>query len=184
MKKVRVFRVMLAVALLAILVVGTAAGVKDGHRAKGPKGECGPKHGLNLSDTQKEEMKALRLSFTKEMTPYKNDLGVKMAELKAASTGDNVNEKTVNNLLDEIGDIKTLMAKKKFANKQKVRALLTDDQKIMFDAHAGKGHKRGHQGKAMRQGRKGGDRQFHKGQKGHGERFSQAEAEKEIEIQG
>ena len=42
---------------------------------------------------------------------------------QAASVGDNVDIKTVNKLIDEIGEIKATMAKRHFANKQKVRAL-------------------------------------------------------------
>ncbi|MGQ1787471.1 Spy/CpxP family protein refolding chaperone [Saccharicrinis sp. GN24d3] len=186
MKTNKRVKLMTAFALMGVLIIGSAWGYgdQDGRRGKAGHGEFGPKNGLNLTDAQKEEIKALKISFMKDMTPVKNEIGIKMAELKAASTGDNVDTKAVNRLLDEIGKLKTEVAKKLFANKQKVRSLLTDEQKVIFDAHAAKG-RRGGPGKAMRQGRQGRHGDFQKRMKGQGrpgQRLGGADAEFDVEI--
>ncbi len=167
MKNSKIVSVLAGVALMSVFFIGSAFGYgnQQGQKGRAGHGEFGPEKGLNLSDTQKEEVKTLKISFIKEITPIKNELGIKMAELKAASAGDNVDARAVNMLIDKISEIKATMAKKHFANKQKVRTLLNDEQKVVFDAHAGKGHKGGRHGKAMRKGRKGNS---HKGMKGQG----------------
>ena len=125
------------ITLLFVIIGSTAIGQCTGHeRFQDDRGLH--RGGLNLSDEQQEQMKTFRLELMKEMTPIKNEIKVKTAELNMVSTGDNVDTKKVNSLLDEIGSLKTKMAKKKFAHKQKVRGILTDEQKVLFDAHAGK----------------------------------------------
>ncbi len=123
-----------------------------------PKGDR-ESHGhklLNLSDDQKEQMKTFKLEFIKQITPLENELEVKNAQLHAKSIGDNIDIKSVNKLIDEIGDIKTQIAKDKFAHRLKMRSILNDEQKIIFDAKpdrhnmAGKGEMEMHnKGKMM-----------------------------------
>lgn len=109
MKANKIVRLMIAVALVGVLIVGSAWGYndQDGRRDRTGHGRFDAQKGLDLTDAQMKEIKALRISFTKEMTPVKNKIGIKMAELKAASTGDNVDTKKVNKLLEEIGELKT-----------------------------------------------------------------------------
>jgi hypothetical protein len=54
----------------------------------------------------------------------------------------------INKTIDEISVLKTTIAKKREAHKQEVRKLLNDEQRLFFDANAGK---RG-QGKGMHHG--------------------------------
>ncbi len=171
MKKNSLHKVTTVIALMGVLIIGSAWGYGDeqGRRANAGNGEFRAMKGLDLTDTQKEQMKAMRVGFMKEMTPLKNNMGIKMAELKAASTGDNVDAKAVNKLMDEIGAMRTNMAKKQFANQQKVRTVLSDEQKVMFDAHCAQGMHGGRHGKGLNQGRRGDQGNGNKGNRGQGQ---------------
>jgi len=116
-------------------------------------------HGMHqripgITDEQQEKMKTLRTKHMKEMTTFRNNLDIKRAELKALQTADNADMKAINKKIDEMGSIKTQMAKKRAAHRQEVRSMLSDDQKVFFDAHAGKHRKgKGHRnGQRMQRG--------------------------------
>ena len=165
MKKNSLNKGMTVFALMGVLIIGSAWGYGDGQgrRANAGNSEFMAMRGLDLTDTQKEQIKAMRVEFMKEMTPMKNNMDIKMAELKAASTGDNVDTKAVNKLMDDIGAMRTAMAKKQFANKQKVRTVLSDEQKVIFDARCQQGMGGGRQGQGFVQGRRGGQGNYNKG---------------------
>jgi len=101
----------------------------------------------DLTQEQKDQLKALRLDEMKAMTRYKNQLDEYKAKLKTLTTGDNVNLKEVDKVIDQMGKVKLEMARNKLSHRMDVRALLTDDQKVMFDMHAMKG--KGRHGKGM-----------------------------------
>jgi Spy/CpxP family protein refolding chaperone len=189
MKTKNLLRGLATVGLLSILVIGTAWSQKSQNQRPANKAgmQCIQGDYLKLSDEQKDQMKSLRLEFMKEMTPIKNELEVKKATLKSVSVGDNVDAKKANNLIEEIGDLKTEMAKKQFAQRQKVRNILNDEQKILFDAHAGNKEGKGRGGKngqMMKRGMKNGERSE---MRGEGPRFREdcpaldAEFDSEIE---
>ena len=61
---------------------------------------------------------------------------------------------------------------------------MTDEQKVMFDAHAGKGHRGGREGRGVRQGGPQGKFQKGmKGQRGNGPRFGDVDQDFDSEIQ-
>ena len=97
----------------------------------------------DLTDAQKEQIKDLRTANMKEMLPLRNALKEKQARKNTVSTGDNVNMTEVNKVIDEIAAIKTIMAKKRAEQRQNIRKILTDDQRVFFDTHSGS-NKRGH----------------------------------------
>ncbi len=97
----------------------------------------------SLSAEQQEQVKAIRLETQKETTPLKAELKVLRAELDKASIGDKVNASEVNNLIDKISKLQGELMKIRYAKKQKVRSILTDEQKIMFDAKGFGEHKKG-----------------------------------------
>ncbi len=100
----------------------------------------------DLTDTQKEKIKAERTKNMKGMLPLKNTLNEKQAHLKTISTAEKVDMNQVNKTIDEIGTIKTTMMKKRAAHKQIIRNILTEDQRVMFDMHSSKRNKKHHKG--------------------------------------
>ncbi|TKG90151.1 periplasmic heavy metal sensor [Puteibacter caeruleilacunae] len=98
---------------------------------------------LNLTDEQKEQMKEIRMTGVKESKPVRDKLRELNARKKTLMTAENADMKAINNLLDKEGELKTELAKLQAKNVQKIRSLLTEEQRMKFDARVGKGHKRG-----------------------------------------
>ncbi|NPA35412.1 MAG: periplasmic heavy metal sensor [Chlorobi bacterium] len=141
--------------------VGMANGMMPG-KGMGPgqgrgQGMFGPQIGMqgqpgialmmNLTQEQQDKLKSLRLDEMKAMTQFRNKLNEYKAKLKTLTTGDNVNLKEVDKVIDQIGNVKLDMAKNRLSHRMEVRSLLNDDQKVMFDMHAMKG--KGRRGKGM-----------------------------------
>lgn len=106
----------------------------------------------DLTDEQRSKLKELRLANQKQTLPLKNQLGEKQAKLKTLTTSEKVDMKGVNKLIEEIGGLKIQMAKLKAATHQKVRAELTEEQRLFLDTHAGRGKGHG-KGRRMHHGR-------------------------------
>ncbi len=100
----------------------------------------------DLTDAQKDQMKAIRIKGMKANQALKNQLMEKRAHLNTLSSADKADMKAINKQIDEISVLQASMQKVRAANKQEVRSILTDDQRVMFDARkGGNSHrKRGH----------------------------------------
>ena len=107
----------------------------------------------DLSEEQMDKISGLRTSFMKETLEVRNEIAVKKAELKALSAGDDVDLKKVNSKIDEIAELRADMMKKHAAHRQDIRALLNEEQQVLFDQH-GPGFGRGmDKGRMHRSGR-------------------------------
>jgi Spy/CpxP family protein refolding chaperone len=104
---------------------------------------------LDLSAEQEEQIDQLRTEHLKTLLPLRNKIGELKAELQTLSTAEKANMNAINAKIDELSAVKTKMMKEKAAHRQQVRALLTDEQRLKFDAHSGPGQgaKRKHKGK-------------------------------------
>ncbi len=119
------------------------AGMKQGQGMKGKPGRMKSYHGnrsgtpmtgmIGFTTEQEEQLKSFKLEQMKAMTQYRNSLGEYKASLKTITSVDDVKLKDVDKLLDEMGKIKLEMAKNKLSHQQVIRAMLTDEQKVMFD---------------------------------------------------
>ncbi len=137
--------------LLVVLTVGSAWGYmsdkpkngphnrQEGCSMERPMGRPGffPDEMLKLDENQEAQAKTLRLEMMKETTPLKNELRVLKAQLHSQSVGDNAEEKAVFKLMEQISAKKLDIDKKQFQYQRKFRSILTDDQKILFDADGG-----------------------------------------------
>ena len=109
----------------------------------------------DLTDTQKTKLKKMRTAHMKEVIPLRNKMRELQAHKQTVSTSDNVNMTELNKTIDEIGALKTKMMKKQAAQRQAVRKILTEDQRVFFDMHSGNKHRKG---KGMRRGKRMGHR--------------------------
>jgi len=112
----------------------------------------------DLTDAQKSKIDGLRVKQLKEATAHKTLMAEKRANLNTLRIADKPDMKKINSTIDEMGALRTKHLKSKEAHRQAVRALLTDKQRVHFDARKGhKGHKmhKGHKGKGMKGGRGG-----------------------------
>jgi Spy/CpxP family protein refolding chaperone len=96
---------------------------------------------LKLSPEQKKSIMEIKTKMMKEALPIKNQIGEKEAHLKTISTGDNIDMNAVNNTIDEISVLKAKMMKMHMANRQEIRKVLNDEQKLIFDIKGPKGMK-------------------------------------------
>ncbi|MDP4207316.1 MAG: Spy/CpxP family protein refolding chaperone [Bacteroidota bacterium] len=91
-----------------------------------------------LTDEQKTKIKAIHMATFKEVKGLKNQLGELKAKQRTLTTADKPDLNAINANIDDITKVLNKVMKAEAAAKQQVRALLTDEQKIVFDAHKGK----------------------------------------------
>jgi Spy/CpxP family protein refolding chaperone len=97
-----------------------------------------------FTDEQRKQMKEIRTEGMKKTLPLQNQLNEKKARLRTLETVDKSDMSEINKTIDEITKIKASIMKIKAENKQKIRALLTDEQKLHFDLTRHERNKRRH----------------------------------------
>jgi len=108
----------------------------------------------NLNDKQREELRKIRTEQIKERTQTRNLLREKRAKLETLQTAEKPDLKEINKVIDEIAAIQAQEMKAQSANRQKIRSLLTDEQRVLFDARSvNRGNVRS--GEGFRPGREG-----------------------------
>lgn len=122
---------------LVILVIGTTEAQQKvaqtrEYGARQARQTAGA-NGLNLTEDQRSKMKTLKLQLQKEMLPIKNEIGENSARIRSLSTLDKVDLKAINKIIDENGALKTNIAKLLMSNRQQVRVILNEEQRIIFD---------------------------------------------------
>ena len=78
----------------------------------------------------------------KEIQSLKDELKINRAKINALIKKDEPDMKEIVGLVEANGRILTQIRVKQIESKIKVRSLLTDDQKVIFDAHDGRMHRR------------------------------------------
>ena len=89
----------------------------------------------DLTEEQQEEIKALRVEHMKILQQLRNQLGEKKARLRTLSTGAKVDMSEINRVIEDVGEMRTQMMKMRAQHRQDLRELLTDEQRVIFDAH-------------------------------------------------
>ncbi|MBN1651911.1 MAG: Spy/CpxP family protein refolding chaperone [Bacteroidales bacterium] len=110
---------------------------------------------LNLTDEQQTKIQALRLELTEKNLPLKNELGEMSAKMKTLQTGNDQDMKAISKLIDDMSKVQAQIRKNVAEHRIEVRALLTDEQKVLFDAHQGRGMGKGVRGGNFRRGNRG-----------------------------
>jgi len=88
----------------------------------------------NLTEEQKTKIETFSNDFLKETKILKADLAIKKAELRKLELADEPDQLAINKKIEEIGELRTKLEKKRSDFHQKVRSILTNDQKNYFDA--------------------------------------------------
>jgi len=92
---------------------------------------------MQLSEDQQVQINDLRTALVEKNLPLRNDLAVMRAQMQALRTGNNQNLKDISNLIDDMSATQAQIRKNAAEHRLAVRALLTDDQKVIFDARQG-----------------------------------------------
>lgn len=112
-----------------------------GYRGQGSRGEGYgrgemARNSLNIPDLTEEQQSSIRqiqLDFQKQTLQTNNQIREKEAQLRTQMTQERVNQGQIDKLVEEIGTLNTSVAKARTATHMKVRGVLTDDQRALFD---------------------------------------------------
>lgn len=88
---------------------------------------------LGLTDEQKEAMKKIRLETAKEVKPLKDQLRELQAHQQTLATSENADMKAIYKNIDKMSGVKAEIAKIIAKQRQEVRSLLTDEQRLKMD---------------------------------------------------
>jgi Spy/CpxP family protein refolding chaperone len=125
---------------------------------QGCKSGAGCKPGFynlpGITPEQTKKMDDLRIAHMKDVTPLKKQIDEKKARINTLMVADKADMAAINLVIDEMGNIKAQMLKKKAQFHQDIRAILTNDQKVLFDAKSDI-FEEGCCGGGMQQGEKG-----------------------------
>lgn len=88
----------------------------------------------NLTDEQREQIQQIHLEARKNGLEVRNQIIEKQAQLRTRTTGSDINSEEASQLIDEISGLRAQLMKQRLQAHIQVRELLTDEQKVVFDA--------------------------------------------------
>lgn len=106
-----------------------------------------------LSDAQQEAISALHAKRLEQGVQHRAQMDVLRAQKRELTIQASPDMAQVNAVIEEMESLRTAHLKDAAAHRQEVRALLTDEQRAIFDARATGPMGRGGRGQAMRPGR-------------------------------
>ncbi len=135
MKKIDV-NMKVLIAIIAIFGISLSLMAQPQQRQQMPQKNHGGLAGLDLTEDQKAEIKAVHLSQMKETQPLTDEVNINRAKLKAAMHKDNPDMKEIVSLVESNAKILTDIQVNKIEAQIKVRTLLTEEQKVIFDTRS------------------------------------------------
>lgn len=101
----------------------------------------------DLTEKQKEDLKAIHIAAQQDILPLRNQINEKEAALMTLQTAKSADIKAINKAIDELSGLQAKVQKRKALAHQDVRVQLTDEQRLFLDTHFQKGKgKRGNKG--------------------------------------
>jgi Spy/CpxP family protein refolding chaperone len=91
-----------------------------------------------LTEDQEANIRQIHVDLQKQILQVNNQIREKEAQLRTQMTQDKPNQGQIDPLMEEIGALKIAVAKARTAAHMKVRAQLTEDQRILFDQRGGR----------------------------------------------
>ncbi len=156
-----------ALALLSsVALAGRGSGSGSGMAGRMDRSSCRMnERGMRPSFTseQTEEMKEIRAGFEKERVELANRLKVLHLEMKDVVEAENPDFGKIEGMIDDAAEMQAQMMKLRLKQHRAIRAILDDDQRVLFDRgiarmldHGGRGGMRGNMGGKMDCGPMGG----------------------------
>lgn len=131
-----------ATMLVATLLISSAtlfAQPMNSNQMKAKKGVGIENKIPNLTTDQKAKIQAFRIDHMKVVTPIQNAIKEKKAHLNTITSTDKPDMVDVNKTIDEISKLNGDLMKSRIAHQNQIRSILTDEQKVYFNAHIGSG---------------------------------------------
>jgi Spy/CpxP family protein refolding chaperone len=91
----------------------------------------------DLTEEQQGKIKELHMDLMKESLPIRNQIGENSAKMRTLETAETPDMKVIEKLIDESAKLEASLEKKRAANHQEIRKLLTDEQRVIFDSRSG-----------------------------------------------
>ena len=124
--------------IIGITVIAGDAIAQRGQRAPVNRAERGTRTMencmLDLTPDQQAQISTLRTNHLKEVTPLRNQLNEKRARLQTLKSADTYNLTEINKTIDEMAEIRATLQKRGAAQRAEVSKLLTDEQRVHFNA--------------------------------------------------
>jgi len=154
----RLVKVAMTITLMYMVI--SIANAQQGQRNSNRQGQgngkgYGQEQGLNLTEDQQTQMKSMMLKLQQDMLPIRNKIGENRAKLRTLSTVENADLKAINKVIDSNSQLTASMAKLRAANRQAVRNLLTEEQRIKYDTRDFSRGDRKTQGQKAQRGERG-----------------------------
>ena len=105
---------------------------------------------LNLTDEQEKTMEDMRIKHQKELIPLQSQVKSKRLDFKQEMNADNPNQAKLESLVEDMGNIRTEIQKKRVAHRLAMRNILTKEQREIMD-----NNRRGFRGKRGMRGQRG-----------------------------
>lgn len=124
-------------AIVMLMVFTQSSFAQEAQKNADCKGH-GKLAGLELTEEQQKQVDALKTTHLKENLQIKNQIKEKEAQLNTLESADKADMTKINKTIDEIAVLKADLHKKNAAHKQEIRKILTEEQRVKFDAHQGR----------------------------------------------
>lgn len=127
--------------LLAIVAVsGISLGAVAQPPERGPMPHRSMAYGpglpyLDLTEEQQDQIKQLHLAFIKDVQPLRDEVKINRLKINTLMKNDDPDMQQIVSLVEADGKLLTQIQVKSIRHRIDVRNLLTDEQKIIFDAH-------------------------------------------------
>lgn len=142
--------------LMVINIANAQQGQRNGNRQGSGNGQgFSSEQSLNLTEDQRTQMKSKRLKMQQEMLPIQNKIGENRAKLRTLSTVENADMKAINKVIDSNSQLSAKLTKLRAANRQDIRKILSEEQRIMFDSRDFRRGDRSTQGQKAQKGERG-----------------------------
>ena len=119
---------------LLLVLLGTN-GVAQDLAEKDPRPGSFP--GYNLTDEQIERMQEIRTESEKILLPMERSLRTREAELDELLIAEKPDLKSIERKIEEIEALRAKIRKERIASRLETRSLLTDEQRLRWDAYRG-----------------------------------------------
>lgn len=97
----------------------------------------------DLTEDQEAKILKLRNEHLRKAEIKRAEIGEKQARLNSLRVAETQDANAIDKNIDELASMRASLMKDREAHRREVKALLTDEQKVWFDANTGQGRGRG-----------------------------------------
>jgi Spy/CpxP family protein refolding chaperone len=126
-----------SVSIILLLMISSFVSAQGNGQRQGrqsPRADC--QFIENLTDGQKTQISQLRTTYLEKRLAFRNQMDEFRARKRSLQTQANPDMNEINNVIDQMTQLRATMAKDAAAHRQQVRSILTDEQRVLFDSRS------------------------------------------------